>query len=65
MDTSYKIQLADLREQNTQLRKQYMKKCEELFAVATETDYKKRDKLESAKDAMKVIAYVENYIIYI
>ena len=54
VDRQYRSQLSDIMEQNTQLRKQYMKKCEELFALAAKTDQEKADQLETTKDVMKV-----------
>ena len=47
--------LSELREQNTQLRKQYMKKCDELFALVAKTDRDKLDLVKTQKETMKVL----------
>lgn len=41
-------------EQNTNLRKQYMKKCEELFTLSAKAERDKYDQLQTSKDLMKV-----------
>ncbi|XP_067946909.1 flagellum-associated coiled-coil domain-containing protein 1-like isoform X2 [Watersipora subatra] len=55
VDRRYRAQIAELMEQNTQLRKQYMSKCEQLYAVTAQTERDKTDQLLSSKEAMKVL----------
>jgi len=55
IDNSYKLMLSDLREQNTQLRTRYMKKCDELFALVAKTDRDKLDQVKTQKETMKAL----------
>lgn len=54
VDTRYQGRMAELMEQNTELRKQYMRKCDQLFSATAKSDREKGEQLLTSKEAMKV-----------
>lgn len=55
VDDKYREQIHGLMRQNTELRRLYVKKCGQLFDEKTLSDQAVTTRIESAKDAMKVI----------
>ena len=64
VDNGYKAQMSELMEQNTELRKQYMKKCDELFTLTAKSDRQKKDELLTTKEAM-MVKYLSNICYYL
>jgi hypothetical protein len=54
VDDKYKEQIHSLMSQNTELRRVYMKKCEELVNEKNISEKTMNTKVESAKDVMQV-----------
>ncbi|KAF6025075.1 ALS2CR12 [Bugula neritina] len=55
VDSRYKIQMAELREQNTELRKQYMKKCDQLFSTTALVDSQQKASTQTSKETMMAL----------
>lgn len=54
VDDKYKERIHQLMQDNTELRKRYMMKCDELFNEKSNTEFKRVEKVTSTKEMLQV-----------
>lgn len=58
VDDKYKERIHQLMQDNTELRKRYMQKCDELFNEKSNTEFKRVEKVSSTKEILQVLLSV-------
>ncbi|XP_033101825.1 WEB family protein At4g27595, chloroplastic-like isoform X2 [Anneissia japonica] len=60
VDDKYKQRINNLMTENTELRKRYMQKCDQLFDEKSQSEVKRIEKLSSTKEIMQMLVHVKN-----
>ncbi|XP_071823018.1 uncharacterized protein [Apostichopus japonicus] len=60
VDDKYKERIHQLMQDNTELRKRYMMKCDELFNEKSNTEFKRVEKVTSTKEMLQMIIHAKN-----
>ncbi|XP_070569723.1 flagellum-associated coiled-coil domain-containing protein 1-like isoform X2 [Ptychodera flava] len=60
VDDKYKQRMHNLMGENTDLRRRYMQKCDELFNEKSNTEVQRVEKLSNAKETMQMLIHVRN-----